>query len=559
MKSLCGMALLVTYLGISCGVQAAGLPRSSFFVANEGQWEGQFAFRYEGKGAMWYITPEGMTVDFRQYEGAPQRRREEPWQRAEETEPVRVRGHVVKMSYVGANPSWEITGEDKLPHYSNYFYGSDSCRWRSRVGHYQRVTAKNVWPGVDIEYRIAAEGIESVYHLAAGVDPAVIRIRYEGLDAPLRMDSEGNLVLKTSLGEVREKAPTAWQVWQGRREEVGIAFQVTGESECLLWCPGYDRQLPLVIDPLLYGGMLGGGWGRDDIWDVYIASDGSIVVGGHTSSNDFPVTPGAYQGQRRSLDGFVTKLTADGDSLLLSTYLGRTGETNVWAVCATSDGSVWVGGTTESSSWPLTVGAFDSVFAGGNEGFLMHLSADGTTLLFSSFLGAGQTDTPRDMDLDSIGRLYVVGETGGLGFPLTADALFPAPTSSMGNGFLSVLDVGSTQLVYSSYLTCNDYVGVSGCRVASPGRLWMWGMAGGTDFPVTADALQPQNNTDSSLSHRNEGFFLLWNLNENRLEYSSYFGSRGYDAILGLWVWDSTRIVLGGDRLCRVPADARRF
>ena len=216
MKSLWRCTLIVMQVCFTSCLFSADLPKSSFFVANEGQWEGAFAFRYRGGGAMWFITPEGITIDFRQYEGKlPRRGMDGMWPEREEPEPKTVRGHMLKLSYVDASQNYEIIGEDKLSHYSNYFNGADSCQWRTRVGHYQKVIAKNVWPGVDVEYRIAPEGIESVYHLAAGVDPAGVKISYEGLDVPFKKESPGNLILEKSLGEGGEKAPILWQGGEG--------------------------------------------------------------------------------------------------------------------------------------------------------------------------------------------------------------------------------------------------------------------------------------------------------------------------------------------------------
>ena len=137
---------------------------ASFFIQNEGQWPGEFAFKYEGGGGLWYITSQGMTIDLRQYEpvGAPHAApasvippctegrnggaapsfppKQSSFWGDERGVSYSVRGHVLQAYFVNANPSPEITGEDKLSSYSNYFLGRDSTKWRSRVGHYQRAS-----------------------------------------------------------------------------------------------------------------------------------------------------------------------------------------------------------------------------------------------------------------------------------------------------------------------------------------------------------------------------------------------------------------------------------
>ena len=160
-------------------VTASGqaIPASLFFVANEGQWPGEFAYRYDGGGGSWFITKTGLTIDLKQYEKVKaidpldrdSFRDREPENRLE-------KGHVLKVNLVNANPDAEMQAADKLASYSNYFLGRDSTKWRSRVGHYQKVTAKEVWPEIDVEYLAKPEGVEMVFHVQPGADVSKILV-----------------------------------------------------------------------------------------------------------------------------------------------------------------------------------------------------------------------------------------------------------------------------------------------------------------------------------------------------------------------------------------------
>jgi len=519
-------------------VTAADLPRTSFFVANEGQWEAPFAFRYDGAGGSYYITLEGMTIDLRQYERSAitEEPDQMPWERRD-SRPELVRGHVVKVKYLNASTNPEIVGEDILPHYSNYFLGPDSCKWRSFVGHYRRVTAKNVWAGVDVEYRIEPEGIESVYHLAAGVDPSVIQIQYNGLDAALRTDNQGNLILQTSLGVIREKAPYACQVWQGKREEVAVAYEITGNNTVRLVCSGYDRNIGMVIDPLLYSSYLGT-TDLDAIECIDHDSQGNIILCGETDSPSFPVTIGAYQTINRGIyDVFVSKFRSQGDSLLFSTYIGSNDPDYSNGMLVNMSDRIYITGYIEGGNgWPLTTDAFDTVHAGNIEGFLCRLSSDGAQLGFSSYLGGANDDQASSLDVDSMDLIYITGITGSTDFPVTPHALYNTLTG-VRTAFISVFNPESSSLFYSTFFTGVGDIFSSNVRIVMPMLVWITGGdLRGYSIPVTSDALF----SESEFEHN--PFLARLDLAHGEVEYASYFPG----SIENMTVIDSSRLFLCG-------------
>jgi hypothetical protein len=532
------------------------IPASLFFVANEGQWEEPFAFKAAVGNAVYYVTPSGMTMDIRQHD-RPQRAHDpmDRFERTHEQEPTTVRGHALRFTFLNANPSPEIIGEDKLSSYSNYFLGRDSCKWRSFVGHYQTVRMKNVWPGIDVVQKVQSaqrdlasggpEGVETLYRVQAGADAQQISIQIEGLDAPLRTDGQGNLLLQTSLGTVKEKAPFAYQIVNHRQVEVPVRYQVRADNKYSLSFEAFDSSQELVIDPLLYGTYLGG-MGPDYAYDVTIDSQSNKAVAGSTEASDFPVTPGAYQmhlSQDITQDGFVTLLTASGDSLIFSTYFGaRQGTSYFQAVAFDRSGSIYAGGQTDSPNWPLTDDAFDTVISGNREGVLIRLSPDGSRLELSSYIGASAYDNVWDIALDSDGLVYVCGETAGEGFPITANALFPS-NGGQGCGFLTVYDPGTSSLFYSTFIPGNHGAPALDLLILSPGNLWVTGYTESTNFPVTPDAVQPN---PGSTDHAGDGFLSLWNLNENRLVYSSYWGGSGSDVVAKMSIRNPGYVVLAG-------------
>jgi hypothetical protein len=146
---------------------------------------------------------------------------------------------------------------------------------------------------------------------------------------------------------------------------------------------------------LLYSTYLGGS--NDDVANaIAVNNAGNAYVTGFTWSSDFP-TRNAYQPSLGGAnDAYVTELSADGRSLVYSTYLGGGAYDGAQAIALDSSGIAYVAGTTIwdnlYGNFPVTQGALQTTFAGGDstnasDGFVSKLSADGKTLMYSTFLG----------------------------------------------------------------------------------------------------------------------------------------------------------------------------
>ncbi|MDD5089137.1 MAG: T9SS type A sorting domain-containing protein [bacterium] len=398
------------------------------------------------------------------------------------------------------------------------------------------MVAKEVWPGIDVEYRLQSKGIETVFRVQPGADWSQVVLEYEGLDAPLRVDANGNLILSTSLGEIQEQAPFAFQNHGRVQKAVPVWFRILSDTRYGFVCDEVDASRELVIDPLVYGSYLGG-YGPDELYDVEVAQTGHVLVCGGTEADDFPVTPGAYQTEMEVISAFVCKLSPLGDSLLFATYFGTWTSASAAGVDVT--GRIYAGGGAERPRVPLTPDAWDTTFAGGTEGFLARFSADGTTLEYSTYIGGITTDIIYEMQMDTEGILYLCGDTNSDDFPVTADALFPS--AGVSGGFLAVFDPSVSTIRYSTCIPSDSYTIPWDIELVAPGWLWIAGFTETGDlFPVTEDAVQPLGGGGR------DGFFSLWDLNENRLVYSSFLGGVLSEYLLDLSVVDSERIVLTG-------------
>jgi hypothetical protein len=553
------LALLVT-LGTAGHLVMAGtppLPPSIFFVANEGQWEEPFAFKLSAGGTTVWVTETGLTIDIRQYDRTASMNRGgrpdgldqfDPLRRDREPEPAACRGHVLKMNFVNANPHPLLVGQDKLASYSNYFLGRDSCKWRSRVGHYQCVIAENVWEGIDVEFVADAQGVKTNYHVHPGANVSQIQIEYEGLDAPLRVDGSGNLVLAISLGDLKEQAPWAYQIDGRHQRNVGVQFAVLTSNRYGVLASSIDASKGLVIDPLLYGSYLGGE-GPDYGYNIAVDTRGKVYVGGRATSDDFPTTPGAYEETNPHGSAcFVSKFTGDLDTLVYSTYVGShvgsggTPESNQTALVVDNDSRVWGGGGTRSWGWPVTPDAYDMTFEDVySEGYFYRLNANGSALEYCSYLGGSGLDEIISLALDPSGQTLWIAADAAVSpdFPVTENALYPNPPGE-NDVIVGKFGVSTLSTEYLSYLGGENPDAPTGIFPVDAESAWIWGWSQSVGFPTTPHAVRT-----TPAGH--DGFVTLWNTATNELVYSSLIGGAGYDIAWGLSPFADARLAIVGE------------
>ena len=161
-----------------------------------------------------------------------------------------------------------------------------------------------------------------------------------------------------------------------------------------------------------------GGSGQEQATTLSLDSSDNVFLVGITSSPDFP-THAALQPQLASSGGFntfIAKFAADGSSAPFSTYFGGSGNDLAFGSATDSAGNIFISGSTSSTNLPV-VNSIQSTNAGGStDGFVSEVSADGSTLLFSTYFGGTSTDSFNRIAVDSSG-VYVVGTTQSSDFP----------------------------------------------------------------------------------------------------------------------------------------------
>ena len=197
---------------------------------------------------------------------------------------------------------------------------------------------------------------------------------------------------------------------------------------------------------LLYSTFLGGE-GFDSGGGLTVDAAGSAYVSGGTGSIDFPTTPGAFNTVPDGSDAFVTKLNAAGSALAYSAVFGGTASEGASGIALDGAGNAWVTGGTSSADFPVTAGAADSSFNGTADAFVSKLSANGSALVYSTYLGGTLSESGNDVALDSAGDVYVAGHTYSMDFPATTgafDTIFNGdPSIFWGDAFVTKIAIDS--------------------------------------------------------------------------------------------------------------------
>ena len=227
------------------------------------------------------------------------------------------------------------------------------------------------------------------------------------------------------------------------------------------------------------------GFGLDTAYGVAVDTRGSVYVTGETRSSNFPVTEFAYQKQLKGTsDAFITKFSSTGD-VEYSTYFGGDSADLARAIAVDSQGNAHITGQTYSANFPVTNGAIQQAASLIPDAFASKLSASGTGLVYSTYIGASADDIGNAIVLDPQNNAYIAGESSSVDFPLKADASGPSFPNSGGNdAFVTKLNVNGTAFVFSTQLGGSGNDGARAIAV-NAGRIYIAGTTSSNNFRQT--------------------------------------------------------------------------
>ncbi|CAK0761309.1 exported hypothetical protein [Gammaproteobacteria bacterium] len=220
------------------------------------------------------------------------------------------------------NGNAKPTGTHPSETHVSYFHGNDKSKWQSNISTWEAISLGEVWQGISINIVARGKNAEKIFTVASGNDASAIELKIAAgkleieKDGGLKIENDGNSLLTFT-------PPVAWQIIDGKRKFIQVAYRMVGEKGELSDRYGFslgehDPSRPVIIDPLIQSTYLGG---SDYDWANALAvTADAVFVAGETQSSNFPGTGGGAQGSFGGGydDAFVARLSKD---LLAATRL----------------------------------------------------------------------------------------------------------------------------------------------------------------------------------------------------------------------------------------------
>ena len=516
---------------------------SVYFEENRGQQDKRVKYFSRGSGTQMFLTATEAVYVLRSPKSEVQSPKSEiedkvrdeiPNPKSEIPNPQSATA--VYMRLAGANEEANFAPSQELEHRTNYFKGAES-EWRTEIPNYRRITAENIYDGIDMVWHGKELGkIQYDFVVAPNVDPSVITWEIEGANN-VSLDAEGGLVIETEAGVMKQSKPFTFQETEGVKSEVASGFVLSEKTESssgetsrifkVKFALGdYDTSKTLTIDPLAYSTFLGStSFDRGNA--IFADGSGNVYLAGGTTSTAFPTTAGDFDTTHNgNNDVFVTKLNPSGSTLLYSTFIGGSSGDTAYGITVDS-GNVYVTGATSSTSYPTTAGAFSTTLTGTQDDvFVTKLNSTGSTLLYSTFIGGNNVDDGRGIEVDSSGNAFVTGYTSDgsiTDYPTTAGAFDTTYNGGQNDIFVTKLNASGSSLIYSTFIGGSAIDRGNAIALDLSGNAFVTGQTydGATDYPTTGG--DTTHNGDSDV------FVTKLNSSGSSLVYSTFIGGSGFD------------------------------
>lgn len=404
----------------------------------------------------------------------------------------------IEMQWETGAHSPQIEGRHRLAGEDNEFFGADSRHWRTHLPAFAEALVRGIGPGVDLLFYAhpgmlpaassLPERLEFDLRLRAGTAPESLRLRFPA--AQVHLERGGRLVLDAAGLRLQFGQPRAYQSASGRVLPVSCRYRMDDTHTIHFACRHRDPMRPLVIDPtvsesIVTGSRYLGGVASDTISTTAVDAAGNLYVAGTTASSNF-TGGGEFSGLN---DAFVVKLDPGGSNIVFTTYLGGSDEDDATGIALASDGTVFLSGATRSGNFPVTPGVFQPTLCGNYDAFVTHLSADGSHLLYSTYLGGTNVDWANAIAVDASGSAIVAGYTLSTDYPVQ-QALQRKYAGGARDAFMTRLSPDGKTLTASTWLGGSGDDVAFAVAVDATHHIVVAGSTTSPDFPVTPGAMQ---------------------------------------------------------------------
>ena len=560
------------------------------FVENKGQWPSDVDYMAKDGAAKIWIGENRILyqlTDFSALEAAHH-------QNIVVDDP-KIPTHLVSQEFLGANVNLNAAPGSPRKHVYNFFHGSENSKWAKDVAAYGELSYKAFYPNINLHWQVSEGLYKYTFELLPGASPEDIIWNYHG---PQRIEiKKGKLVLKTPIGQIIEQQPIAYQIINGNHKEVACAY-LEKEGGIFSYALGdYDSTQTLYIDPILvfatYNGAISDNFGMTATYGY----DGTAYSAGMVYGNNFPLPSlssfdinsnfNSISGAYGITDVFITRYSADGSTMLWSSFLGGgdnfQGTETANSLICDSLNNIYLFGATSSTDFPITSGALQSIHAGGvaNTNFYFNgvnfgtqgtdlyvskLSANGQNLLASTYIGGSSNDgvnyralgLPYNSVLayDSLtsnygdqfrGEIFIDANGDVLVASCTRSSDFPTfnpfqPTKGIGqDAVIFRLNPTFSNLQFSSYYGGNKDDAAYSVKVDTLGAIVFAGATSSNNLSGTSGAYQSSYN-----GGKTDGFVVKLIATGTSIQKASYIGTANYDQVFFVEIDRNNNIFLLG-------------
>ena len=412
--------------------------------------------------------------------------------------------HALQQRFVHAQKT-TFTSSDSSQHYHNYFLGNDQSKWKSKIHGVKKLNAAHYFPNGSLHYLTNEQQFAFHLQLEAFADIHELDFEINGADS-LFIDERGILHLTHRFGEITYSAPKAWNlISETEKKEVQVVFALNNNVVSFQVGSDYQPDLPLYIDP----------------------------------------------------------------SLTFSTFTGS--PVDNWGFTATPDvnGNLFGGGIVFGSGYPSSSGAFDATYNSGTGSFPMDVgitkfNANGTALLYSTYLGGSGNETPHSIVSAANGELYVYGVTSSTNFPMAGQPFdnsfnggpYQLQNSLEFNGsdiYIARFNPNGTALLSSTYVGGTSTDGLNAASLFynygdqfrgeivldANQNVYVSSTTTSTNFPT-------QNGFQTLLNGSQDAVIFKMNTGLSQLMWSSYFGGSGAESGNSITVGTNGSVYVAG-------------
>ncbi|MBK9481201.1 MAG: PKD domain-containing protein [Bacteroidetes bacterium] len=580
--------IAILFILISCTFQTQAHKLNCEFIENQGQWNAPFIYKGVTSGGNFFLRKDGIRIsmsDVTNQLGVHVASHDK-------SAPSKIlKYHAYDIEFVNPSKDVLITGSKSAKHYYNYFIGKNETAWKTGIHPNFNLDYSNIFENIDAHFYFDNENLKYDFILQPNANANLIKLKYNGLE-DIQI-TEGNLLLQTSLGIVKEIKPYCYQFIDGEKKEIPSKYILKDNTVSFAFPKGYNRNYTLIIDPAIvfcsFSGSTADNWGMTATYDTtgnFYA--GGVVVNDQPGfstvlTGNYPVTLGAIQfnygggnnpGPGSGIvptDCSFSKFDPSGANLIYATYFGGLDNEQPHSMIVDYDGNLVITGRTFSSeaSFPLSVGCYDNTYNGGGDMFIAKFNPLGTVLLGSTYVGGSgeesaniylselligglkhnyADDARSEVIVDLNNNIYVTSSTKSTNFPTVNPT--QAVLGGLQDAIVIQLSSNLNTLIWSTYLggSLNDAGYVLALNKSNPNELYIAGGTESSNFPTTGGTLNPAYVGGSA-----DGFLLKFNTISKLLLAGTFIGTNQYDQVYGVQTDDSNRVYIVGQTMGAYP------